>query len=68
MRDWLKSARAGANLTQEELAARLGVCMSSIQHWEAGRSTPRKRDRKSLAQVLGCPEIVSKFETEGVIA
>lgn len=66
MREWLKLARATANLTQEELAARLGVCSSSVQHWESGRSKPRKRDRKSLAQVLGCPEIADRFESEVV--
>jgi transcriptional regulator with XRE-family HTH domain len=64
MRQWLKNERARALLTQEQLAAKLGVCSSSIAHWESGLSTPRKRDREGLAQVLGCPEIVSRFDSE----
>lgn len=36
----LKEARAGANLSQEELAKRIGVSRQTISNWENGRSLP----------------------------
>jgi DNA-binding XRE family transcriptional regulator len=48
-------ARAAARLTQEELAAALGVTRRSVQGYEAGKVAPyRHLDR--LAEVLGCPK------------
>jgi DNA-binding XRE family transcriptional regulator len=36
----LKSARAKLNLTQEAMAAKLGVKYQSYAKWEQGRATP----------------------------
>lgn len=68
MREWLKRARAGANLTQEQLSREIGVSCFSVQNWEAGRSKPRRRDQEALAKVLKCPDIVANFESEPVVA
>ena len=35
--DELKAARARAGLTQEELARRLGVSVTSVSRWECGQ-------------------------------
>ncbi|MBD1856191.1 MULTISPECIES: helix-turn-helix transcriptional regulator [Leptolyngbya] len=37
---WLKDLRQEADLTQERLAVRLGVCVSTIRSWERGRVQP----------------------------
>jgi DNA-binding transcriptional regulator YiaG len=33
---WLKDLRQEADLTQERLAVRLGVCVPTIRSWERG--------------------------------
>ena len=49
-------ARAAAQLTQQQLAAELGVTRRSVQGYESGAVAPfRHLDR--LAQVLECPEL-----------
>jgi len=47
----LKEAREEANLSQGELAARLGVSTRTVQNWEAGR-TPQPKHRRAVAQFL----------------
>jgi DNA-binding XRE family transcriptional regulator len=37
---WLKDLRQEADLTQERLAVRLGVCVPTIRSWERGRVEP----------------------------
>jgi DNA-binding transcriptional regulator YiaG len=49
--DQLKAAREEANLTQAELATRLGVSTRSVQHWEAGK-VPQPKHRRAIASFL----------------
>jgi DNA-binding transcriptional regulator YiaG len=52
-------ARAAAQLTQQQLAAELGVTRRSVQGYESGAVAPfRHLDR--LAQVLECPELAAR--------
>ena len=55
----LKEARAGANLSQEELAKRIGVSRQTISNWENGRSEPDLETLGRIAELLGVekPEI-----------
>ncbi len=46
---WLRASREDANLTQAELALRLGVSFRAIQSWETGRRKPRAEHRRALA-------------------
>lgn len=39
-------------LTQEALAARLGVTQSAVARWETGASVPALRHRRQLAEAL----------------
>ncbi|MFN2581118.1 MAG: helix-turn-helix domain-containing protein, partial [Candidatus Dormibacteria bacterium] len=38
----LRGIRSRMNLTQEELAARLGVSFASVNRWEGGLSAPQR--------------------------
>jgi len=44
--------RVGAQLTQEELAAELGVAQATLARWENGERSPRRESRDSYAALL----------------
>ena len=48
----LKAARGNAKMSQEKLAARLGVATRTLQNWEAGKITPQPKHRRALAEFL----------------
>jgi len=50
----LKNKRVDAGLTQNELAALLGVNQSTIASWEVGTKYPSADKLPDLARVLGC--------------
>ena len=54
MTEELSVRREKANLTQEELAQKLGVGQSAVSMWETGKSTPRPDVLKKLAALFGC--------------
>ena len=41
-------------MTQEELAASVGVSADSIKNWESGAHTPTLRTTVRIADVLNC--------------
>jgi type I restriction enzyme M protein len=45
----LRSIRAKLNLTQEQLAERLGVSFATVNRWEGGSSKPQKAAREVIA-------------------
>ena len=46
----LRTIRRAAGLTQEALAARLGVATRTLRHWEAGeRAIPRAKSSRFRA-------------------
>lgn len=53
----LSTARKAANLTQQELAEKVGLTQAAIGHYETLRRTPRLAD---------CRRIVSVLKTSGV--
>jgi len=55
MKNHLKVARAEADLTQEELAQRIGVSRQSINAIESGRYVPSTVLALKMAQVFGKP-------------
>lgn len=49
----LRVARENADLTQEELAGRVGVMTRSVKAWESGKTVPRANRLQMLAGILG---------------
>jgi type I restriction enzyme M protein len=45
----LRAIRAGLNLTQEQLADRLGVSFATVNRWEGGANMPQKAARTTIA-------------------
>jgi len=55
----IRTARTQRELTQGELAARIGVSQGTISFWESGSETPRVEHLVALT--LELPEIVDSF-------
>ena len=51
----MRAARAYADLTQVELADRLGVDEQTIKRREAGKQDPKKGERIAVASICGVP-------------
>ena len=51
---FIKDRRTALGMTQEDLAARVGVERPAIALWEAGARTPTTDKLPALAQALGC--------------
>lgn len=49
----LKVARENAEITQEELAGRVGVLVRSVKAWESDKAVPRANRLQMLAGILG---------------
>ena len=65
MKNRLKVARAEADLTQEELAKRIGVSRQTINAVESGRYVPSTVLALKMAQVFGKPVEEIFFLEEG---
>jgi transcriptional regulator with XRE-family HTH domain len=53
--DLLREGRKKQNLTQDQLAEILDVSQPSVSDWESGAKTPRMKQLRPLATVLGIP-------------
>jgi len=49
----LKAARVNANLSQQDAADRIGVAVSTLRNWEAGKTYPTKPKIDRLCEVYG---------------
>jgi transcriptional regulator with XRE-family HTH domain len=54
---WLKALRTEADLTQEQLAFRLGVCVSTIRTWERRPEQPAMtlKQWEAFAEAVNIP-------------
>ena len=50
----IKRYRQDADLTQEELATRLGMKKQTISSWEANRTEPTLGQCTKMAEIFGC--------------
>lgn len=67
----LRAIRANLNLTQEQLAERLGVSFATVNRWEGGSNMPQKAAREvivALAQEAGIDIDDDRAETTGPAA
>ncbi len=53
-RENLLHLRAANNMTQEALAARIGVSRQAVAKWESGASTPEMEKLLALCELFGC--------------
>lgn len=51
MKEW----REERGVTQLEVAFALGITPATVANWEAGRSEPKARHLRALAEFLGVP-------------
>lgn len=51
----IKSHRINSNMTQAELADRVGVSRTAISSWEVGRNEPSLDDLTTLSNIFRCP-------------
>lgn len=50
----IKERRAKINISQEELAKKMGVAQSTVSMWETGEVTPPTKRLCELAHTLNC--------------
>lgn len=60
----IKFLREKANLSQKQLACKLGIGRSTVSKWETGVSLPTAAKLVPLAKLLGCStdELLQKEE------
>jgi len=63
----LKAERERKELTQSQLAERLGTTQQNIGHWEAGRSLPKQETHERLLEVFGPDSVLSYMAPKGEI-
>lgn len=51
----IKTARLAVDLSQEELAGRLGTSRYVVHRWERGHNQPNRKYRRRLAEEFGQP-------------
>ncbi len=49
----IRALREAADLTQLELAIRVGVTPSAVYNWERGKNEPKATQLRALARALG---------------
>jgi len=62
----IKRARESCGISQETLAAMLGVDKNTVWRWEKGRSDPRATDMEKIAVALDMP--IEKFYSDSMPA
>ena len=51
----LKACRTNANLKQQELADKLGVCRDTVSNWEKGETSPTSLQLQKISLITGIP-------------
>jgi len=57
IQQFLKNRRSKANLSQSELAEKLGICEKTLWNWETGLTKPAKRFWPDLSRISLKPGI-----------
>ncbi len=59
----IRKIRSRLNLTQQQLAALLDVTMFSVNHWEMGKTVPRKEQKMKIAALRS----INKRQLKGML-
>lgn len=51
----LKAARVNARLSQQDAAEQIGVAVSTLRNWEAGKTFPAQPKIEKMCEVYGIP-------------
>lgn len=49
----LAALRKNANLTQEQAAQEIGISVSTLKNWEAGKTFPKQNGIEKICEVYG---------------
>lgn len=60
----IRDLRKQHDLTQQELAVKVGVAVASVSNWESGRNEPSARQLRALALTFGVPMDEIAFEAD----
>ncbi len=62
----LRNLRKQQNMTQDELAEKLGIGRTTVAMWELGESMPKSKTLRLLSEILNCTvdELLKKDKTE----
>jgi transcriptional regulator with XRE-family HTH domain len=58
----IRQARKRANLSQSQLAAKIGAHVTSVSDWERGRNAPSSRHLLGIAKATGTQ--IERFNTD----
>ena len=64
MGEVIRARRETLELSQEDVAQRLGVTRNAVQQWESGATHPRTKRLRALAALLQC-DLVGNKSTGG---
>src|SRR5688572_20933197 len=63
----LRRQREALRLTQQELAARLGVSFATINRWEQGHAQPSRANLAKLSRLFGSPRSSEGFSYSALL-
>ena len=64
--DNIQATRLAAGMTQEQLAAEVGVSRQTVAKWESGETSPDLGHAADLADALGCTiDSLASFDSKG---
>lgn len=64
IKNWIKEARLGAKLTQEQLGDMLGLTKGNISAWEKGRHEPSFNQMKKICELTKHPLPIEEYTTK----
>ena len=62
----IRSARINENLSQEQLAERMGVSRQTVYRWESGKKAMSEEEQDRFCKICNCiQKEIKEFKKEG---